>query len=123
MAFVRTISQPGVIAQLRVLGGAMARVPDEATAFAHRDAGMMFTIISGWEDPVEGPSRHAWVNAFWRAIRPYSAGVYVNFLEDEGEERVREAYKPATYERLVAIKNRYDPTNVFHLNQNIAPTR
>ena len=62
------------------------------------------------------------VFGFWDAVRPHAAGAYVNFLMDEGEERIHEAYPPATYARLVAVKDRYDPTNVFHRNQNIRPT-
>ena len=61
------------------------------------------------------------MRGFWDALAPYHTSVYVNFLMDEGEGRVRDAYAPATYERLLALKRRYDPENVFRLNQNIAP--
>lgn len=113
---------PGMIVQLRGLGGAMSRVPADATAFAHRDAQAM--IMVGYMTPKSAniACLHASMEQIWRAIRPYSAGVYVNFLSDEGEQGVHEAYPPATYARLAALKNRYDPTNLFHLNQNIKPT-
>jgi FAD/FMN-containing dehydrogenase len=108
--------------QLRVLGGAMARVSAEETAFAHRTKPYLFTLMSSWHDPNAADSCRAWVGRLWDAVRPHTAGAYVNFLMDEGEERIREAYPPATYARLVAVKDRYDPTNVFHRNQNIRPT-
>jgi FAD/FMN-containing dehydrogenase len=113
---------PGMIVQLRVLGGAMSQVPRDATAFAHRDAQAM--IMVGYMQPksLQTTYLHASMEQMWQAIRPYATGAYVNFLADEGEERVHDAYPPATYARLVALKNRYDPTNLFHLNQNIKPT-
>jgi FAD/FMN-containing dehydrogenase len=102
-----------------VLGGAMADVPPEATAFAHRDAGMMITLHAAHgEDRAEAD---AWINRFFGALAPKSIGVYSNFLDDEGQARVRDAYPLATYERLVAVKRRYDPSNLFRRNQNIRP--
>ncbi|MET0704580.1 MAG: BBE domain-containing protein, partial [Mycobacterium sp.] len=62
-----------------------------------------------------------WARAYWSALAPYHSSVYVNFLMDEGEERVRRAYGPATFDRLTALKRKYDPDNVFRLNQNIRP--
>ena len=112
---------PFGMAQVRVLGGAMARVPAAATAFAHRDKPFMATVIDGWDDPADGPGRVAWTEDFWRALRPHTNGVYVNFLGDEGEARVREAYPGATYERLREVKRRYDPANFFRGNHNIRP--
>jgi FAD/FMN-containing dehydrogenase len=112
---------PFAMAQLRVLGGAMARVPNEATAFSHRDKRLMFTSINTWQDPQESEEQRAWTEQFWRDMQGYADGVYVNFLGDEGEERIREAYGPATYRRLAALKAQYDPTNFFRLNQNIKP--
>jgi FAD/FMN-containing dehydrogenase len=112
---------PGGIVQLRGLGGAMARVGVDATAFAHRERAYMVTIIGSATDPADFERRRAWTEELWNAVRRETQGVYVNFLEDEGESRVREAYTPATYERLAAIKQRYDPTNLFYLNQNIRP--
>jgi FAD/FMN-containing dehydrogenase len=105
------------------LGGAIARVGEDETAFAHRDAVFDFAILAGWEDPAEDDLHSGWARDFWAATEPLSAGsVYVNNLGDEGEDRVRAAYKPETYERLVALKDRYDPTNLFRLNQNIRPS-
>jgi FAD/FMN-containing dehydrogenase len=109
------------MAQIRVLGGAMARVPAAETAFAHRDKPYLFTIIAVWPDPRQSAQHQAWAEAFWQAVRPRAAGAYVNFLQDDGEARIHEAYPSATYTRLAAIKRRYDPTNLFRLNQNIKP--
>jgi FAD/FMN-containing dehydrogenase len=109
------------VAQLRVLGGQMARVPKEATAFAHRDRRVMVNVAALYEQPDDKPTHQAWVTEFASALRQGDAGAYVNFLGDEGQARVREAYPGPTWERLAAIKARYDPTNVFRLNQNIPP--
>ena len=109
------------VAQLRVLGGAMARVPAEATAFAHRTSPIMINVAIFWEGPDDKPVREAWVADFSAALQQGDTGVYVNFLADEGEARVRDAYPGSTWDRLAAIKARYDPTNLFRLNQNIPP--
>jgi pimeloyl-ACP methyl ester carboxylesterase len=122
---------PLAVAQLRVLGGAMARVPVEATAFAHRASRIMVNVAAFYDGPEDRAVREAWVSDFAAALRlqgPRSeaewggdAGAYVNFLGDEGEARIRAAYPGATWDRLAAIKARYDPTNLFRLNQNIPP--
>jgi FAD/FMN-containing dehydrogenase len=112
---------PVAVAQFRVLGGAMARVPADATAFAHRDRRIMVAIGAVYEDAAETPKHEAWLNTYVAALHQGNSGVYVNFLSDEGEARVREAYPKATWDRLAAIKARYDPTNLFRLNQNIPP--
>jgi Berberine and berberine like len=112
---------PLAVAQLRVLGGAVARVPTEATAYAHRERRLMVALGAVYESADETPVHEAWVTEFASALRDGEAGVYVNFLGDEGEARVREAYPGATWDRLAAIKRRYDPTNLFRLNQNIPP--
>ncbi|MBV9169830.1 MAG: FAD-binding oxidoreductase [Chloroflexi bacterium] len=118
------IPAPTGIVQLRALGGAMARVPAEATAFAHRDKPYLATIVGGAVDPSDADRQREWTEDLWNnVLRPRAAGTYVNFLEDEGEERVREAYAPQTYARLAAVKRAYDPTNVFRLNQNVRPER
>ena len=102
----------------------MARVPAEETAYVHRDAHYLMNINAMWTNPSESDAHIAWARELWSAIQPHSAGgVYVNFLSNEGEERVKAAYDRPTYERLVALKNKYDPTNFFRLNQNIKPTR
>jgi hypothetical protein len=109
------------VAQLRVLGGAMARVPADATAFAHRDRRIMAGVGCVYEDARDRPTHHAWADGFAAALRQGDPGVYVNFLTDEGRERVREAYPGPTWDRLVQVKRRYDPGNLFRLNQNIPP--
>jgi hypothetical protein len=108
------------VAQLRVLGGEMARVSNEATAFAHRDRTLMAGCAAIFEDVDERPVHAAWLDGFVDALGP-GPGAYVNFLSDEGEARVREAYPGRTWDRLREIKRRYDPTNLFHHNQNIPP--
>ncbi|NLF64652.1 MAG: FAD-binding oxidoreductase [Chloroflexi bacterium] len=107
------------VAQLRVLGGAVARVPVEATAFAHRQRRIMTNVATFYQGPQERQEREAWVAAFAEALRQGDTAAYVNFLGDEGPARTRDAYPGATWERLVAIKRRYDPENLFRLNQNI----
>lgn len=109
------------VAQLRVLGGAMARVPVEATAFAHRSSRIMVNLAALYERPEEKAVHEAWVADFESALRQDDQGAYVNFLSTEGEASIRAAYPGPTLERLAAIKARYDPGNLFRLNQNIAP--
>jgi FAD/FMN-containing dehydrogenase len=109
------------VAQLRVLGGAMARVPADATAFAHRASRIMVNVAAFYEGPDDRVVRDAWVADFEEALRQGDHGAYVNFLGDEGEARVRDAYPGATWDRLAAIKARYDPANLFRRNQNIPP--
>ena len=121
LAAVAAPSSPMAMVQIRVLGGAMARVPADATAFAHREAAIMATIITPFEDPAAVDANRAWTEALHDALGANDAGVYSNFLEAEGEARVREAYPGGTYERLADIKRRYDPSNLFRLNQNIRP--
>ena len=112
---------PLAVAQIRVLGGAMARVSADATAFTHRERGIMVALGAVYERPEETAMHEEWVGKFAAALRQGDGGVYVNFLGDEGEARIREAYPRATFERLAAIKGRYDSTNLFRLNQNIPP--
>jgi FAD/FMN-containing dehydrogenase len=114
-------SSPATMIQIRALGGAMARVPADATAFAHRDAPIMLLIITPYEDPATEPLHAAWTRALYDALAPNDAGVYSNFLEAEGEARIRAAYPGGAYERLAEIKRRYDPANLFRLNQNVRP--
>jgi FAD/FMN-containing dehydrogenase len=109
------------VAQLRVLGGAMTRVPADATAFAHRTSRIMVNVAAFYEGPEDRAVREEWVSRFAAALRQDDAGAYVNFLGDEGPARVRDAYPGSTWDSLAAVKRRYDPTNLFRLNQNIPP--
>jgi hypothetical protein len=103
------------------IGQAVAAIPDEETAFSHRDAEYMFHPITVWQHPERDERLIAATRAFCEAMRPFTTGgVYLNFTP---ENRVRDAYGAAKYERLVAVKDRYDPENLFRLNQNIAPSR
>ena len=107
------------VTQLRVLGGEMARVPAGATAFAHRTSRIMANLAALYETPEEKKLHEDWVTEFASAIQQSDKGAYVNFLEEEGEARVRAAYPDPTWKRLQEIKSRYDPDNLFRLNQNI----
>ena len=113
---------PMRVAQLRPLGGAMARVPADATAFAHRSSPIMVNVAAFYDGTDDDRvKRLAWVENFSAALNQGDDGAYVNFLADEGPERIRAAYPGATWDRLVQIKRRYDATNLFRLNQNIPP--
>jgi FAD/FMN-containing dehydrogenase len=105
--------------QLRVLGGAMARVPVDATAFAHRRAKIMAVVVNFFEGPGDLPRRMKWTNELAADLDQGVNAAYVNFLRDEGEARLRQAYPSPTFERLAQVKKRYDPGNLFRLNQNI----
>jgi FAD/FMN-containing dehydrogenase len=107
--------------QLRVLGGAAARVPADATAYAHRQSRIMVNVAAIFGTAEEAPEHEPWVNGLADALRQDDQGAYVNFLGDEGEERIRAGYPGETWDRLVAVKRRYDPTNLFRLNQNVPP--
>jgi FAD/FMN-containing dehydrogenase len=108
--------------KIGALGGAVARVGEDDTAYSCRSAPFVLNINARWSDPQDADPHVAWTQDLWQAMRPWSAGgVYVNFLGDEGQDRVRAAYGDRKYQRLVALKNRYDPTNFFRLNQNIQP--
>jgi len=116
---IRSSSAMMAAAQIRVLGGAMARVPEDATAFAHRKRKIMVNLAALYGDPSDAALHDHWVKTFMGALRRGSTGAYVNFLASEGQERVREAYPGPTWDRLIALKQRYDPDNLFRLNQNI----
>ncbi len=119
---VEHASSPFSMVQFRGLGGAMARVGAEATAFAHRDKRYLVSALALWMDETADATPHrAWIDSLWQAIRAEGAGAYVNFLEDEGQERIGEAYPLPTLARLAEVKRAYDPHNRFRFNQNIAP--
>jgi FAD/FMN-containing dehydrogenase len=117
---VRATGAPMAGAQLRVLGGAISRVPADATAYAHRSSRIMVNLFSFITAPADAPRHRAWIEAMAGTLRQSDAGAYVNFLSDE-PERIRAAYPGKTFDRLAAVKRRYDPTNLFRLNQNIPP--
>jgi len=117
-----TATSPLSVVILFPLEGVVSRVGEQETAFGHRNTAYDYVIYSMWTDPQESERHIQWTRDFWTAMQPFSTGVYVNELGNEGEDRVRAAYLPATYERLIALKNRYDPANLFRLNQNIKPT-
>jgi FAD/FMN-containing dehydrogenase len=107
--------------QIRVLGGAVARVPADATAYAHRSSRIMMNVAALYQSPEERPVHQEWVNGLADELLQDDAGAYVGFLADEGEARVRAAYPGPTWDRLREVKRMYDPNNVFRLNQNIPP--
>jgi FAD/FMN-containing dehydrogenase len=102
--------------------GAAARVDRDATAFGLRHDQWDYDVISQWTDPAETAGHIQWTRDYWNAVEPFASGeVYVNHLDAEEATRIRAAYS-GSYERLVALKNKYDPTNLFRMNQNIRPT-
>jgi FAD/FMN-containing dehydrogenase len=107
---------------LQAYGGAIAEVPDQDTAFTFRDTSFEYVAASGWTDPAEDETRIAVARRTAAALDPFARGQYVNTLSDEGAEGVRRAYPPDKLARLTALKDKYDPENVFHLNHNIRPS-
>jgi hypothetical protein len=103
------------------MGGAVAKVGEDDTAFTGRNAGFTFNIGACTEGPDGFEDEREWVRTFWSALEPHHMGVYVNFLGDEGQDRVVESYGPEKYARLQELKRRYDPDNIFRINQNIPP--
>jgi FAD/FMN-containing dehydrogenase len=104
------------------MGGAVSRVGDDETAFNGRTAGFTYNIGASTETGEGFDEEREWVRNFWSAIEPWHEGVYVNFLGDEGADRIRQSYGPAKYDRLRALKQKYDPDNFFRINQNISPS-
>jgi FAD/FMN-containing dehydrogenase len=117
---LRSSTAPMSVVQFRVLGGAVARVPGEATAFAHRHRGHMVTVAAAYDDASDAPRQREWSATVAGSLRT-GFGSYVGFLGDEGEDRVRDAYAGPTWDRLRDVKRRYDAANVFRRNQNIPP--
>jgi len=101
--------------------GAPSRVNPESTAFPHRETPFLLNIHTRWRDPGDDDRCLDWARKFHDATRPFSQGVYVNFLSEEGKDRVREAYTAEVWDRLVSIKKIWDPENIFRMNQNIPP--
>jgi len=115
------ISSPLTSFPIWQMGGAVERVGDDETAFNGRTAAFTYNIGASTETEEGFAEERDWVRGFWDAITPWHQGVYVNFLGDEGADRVRQSYGPEKYDRLQALKRKYDPDNLFRLNQNIAP--
>jgi FAD/FMN-containing dehydrogenase len=118
---MRTSNAQMAVAQLRVLGGAMARVPVDATAFAHRSSRIMVNVAALVGERAQLAEHEPWLETFVDLLRQGDAGAYVNFIGDEGQARIHDAYPGPTWDRLAEIKRRYDPTNLFRRNQNIPP--
>ena len=122
ISFGKTMPTPLTTMHLYPINGAAARVDKAATAWNYRDATWAMVIVGIDPDPANKDIITTWTKQYWEALHPYSAGgAYVNFMMDEGEDRVKATYGD-NYERLVAIKNKYDPNNLFRVNQNIKPT-
>ena len=109
-------------AGLQTYGGAIADVDGSTSAFGHRDTVVEFVAAARWSEPSEDDARMAAARRYGAAMEPFASGVYVNALSDDGQSGLRRAYPPATLDRLTALKDRYDPDNVFHLNHNILPS-
>jgi FAD/FMN-containing dehydrogenase len=107
---------------LQSYGGAIAAVGEDETAFGHRDALVEFVAVADWTDPAQDQARMAAARRYGAAVEPFASGVYVNDLTDEGQAGIYRAYGPDKLARLTALKDRYDPGNLFHLNHNIPPT-
>jgi FAD/FMN-containing dehydrogenase len=110
-------------AQVRVLGGAVSRIPDDATAYAHRQRRIIVNVAAIYASPADDDVHRAWADDAAAALRHGDDAAYVNFLGAEGAARVRAAYPGATWDRLADVKRRYDPGNVFRVNQNVPPRR
>jgi len=115
------VPSPFSQAALEHLGGAVSRIGKDETAFSERSAPYSLIIVSAWTDPAENDKNIRWTRELWEAMRPYeSEAAYVNYLDIDEQDRIRAVYGEK-YDRLVALKNQYDPTNFFRLNQNIKP--
>jgi hypothetical protein len=121
LARVEASDAPMRVVQVRVLGGAVARVPADATAYAHRARRIMLNVAAFYDAAEHRRARQAWVDDVVAALDQGIPGVYVNFLGDDRLEQVRRAYPDETWRRLIHIKRRYDPTNLFRRNHNILP--
>jgi FAD/FMN-containing dehydrogenase len=112
-----------LVALEHMIGGAVARVGANDTAFGSREAEYNLLILGISDDPVVDDANKAWARETWKAVQPFSTGgVYVNYMDQDESERIADAYGPTQYARLLELKKRYDPGNLFRLNQNIAPS-
>jgi hypothetical protein len=117
----RKIQSPITSVALWQMGGQVSRVGDDDTAFHGRRAGYTFNINGNSETGDGFEAERQWARDYWTALAPFHTSVYVNFLMEEGDERIRQAYGNAKYDRLKTLKRKYDPTNLFRVNQNIRP--
>jgi FAD/FMN-containing dehydrogenase len=108
-------------AQIRVLGGAAARVPSDATAYAHRSKPILMNVAAFYEGEADRETSRQWATQLGKTLQPNEDTAYVGFLGDDGPARIRAAYPGSTWDRLRAIKATYDPANVFRLNHNVPP--
>jgi FAD binding domain-containing protein/berberine-like enzyme len=115
------IASPVTVFSIFHLGGAVARVGEDEAAFGGRDAGHTVNVIGITKTDEGFEQEREWARGLWTALGPHHQNVYVNFLMEEGEDRIREAYGPTKYDRLKVLKRKYDPDNFFRLNQNIPP--
>lgn len=122
LSFAETLPSDECEAFIPHMEGAPSRIDAEATAFAHRSTPFVLNIHTRWHNESDDEACLAWGRGFHKATEPFSQGVYVNFLSEEGEERVKDAYTESVWKKLVQLKNKYDPTNMFRLNQNIKPS-
>jgi len=121
--YAGTLPSPECEIFIGLLGGAAGRVDAEATAYAHRDANFVMNVHGRWQEAGQDEGGIGWARAFFDAAAPFATGsVYVNFMTAEESDRIAAAYGP-NYDRLVEIKNHYDPENLFRMNQNIKPTK
>ncbi len=119
------LSAPSPMSQILLIpgGGAIARAPGDRMAFGQRQAPFNLHVLSKWELPRDDDANIAWARELGAAMKPFTTGrTYLNFIGDEGADRVRAAFSPEAYARLQAVKDRYDPQNLFRLNQNIRPS-
>jgi hypothetical protein len=117
--FASAVPPPFAAVAIEHLGGAISRVGERDTAFSHRQATHSLLVLRMWQDPAESDENISWARSCYRSAEPFlENAVYVNYLGDEGEARIRAGYG-VNYERLVEVKSRYDPKNLFRLNQNV----
>ena len=122
LEYVRTLPDGQSEVFFAQLGGAQSRVSDDATAYQGRSAAFLMNVHGRWSDAAKDDACMAWCRDLWNATAEFATGeAYVNFMTEEEGERLETAYG-ASYQRLVELKNRYDPTNLFRMNQNIPPT-
>jgi hypothetical protein len=102
--------------------GAPSRIPENDTAFSHRSTPFVLNIHTRWQETENDEKCLKWTRGFHAKTQEYASGVYVNFLSEEGEDRIKDAYTDKVWNRLVEVKNKWDPENRFHMNQNIKPS-